>query len=378
MKQVFQIVSSGSSNKSCCTSYMVKRVHLKSHCRNITALMTLALVIFPSIGFALGATSLTVDNNSTSYTRVHTDDLESSERENTVGENIIGALGLRCAVERAYLYIEKIKTSSERLGERGYEVYDIEANITEAEIRLENTLTLLEAFDINGSAREHAVAMSILGRTMGLLQSVTRKHTEMRAIEFIEQVQDRIRGLDNAIIVLTDRVGAVKSDNARVALSTAEANLQQIRTRLSEGDVDDVVGELNDVADFVDAGLDELNGNGTSYMLKAINRIQARILVLNATARRLTWKGENTSRILAELESAEAIMRPMMGLISESKMDEAEGLLLEAEEYLEETGRKLSEIVSPSWIDKRHQDLSTDDIGSSEPLRPNTSDNSTG
>ena len=44
MKQIFQAVSSGSSNKSDCNLYMVKKVPLKNSERNITALMTLALV----------------------------------------------------------------------------------------------------------------------------------------------------------------------------------------------------------------------------------------------------------------------------------------------------------------------------------------------
>jgi len=44
MKQIFQAVSSGSSNKSDCTLYIVKKVHLKTIERNITALMTIALM----------------------------------------------------------------------------------------------------------------------------------------------------------------------------------------------------------------------------------------------------------------------------------------------------------------------------------------------
>ena len=42
MKQIFQAVSSGSSNKRDCTIFMVKKVHLENSERNITALMTLA------------------------------------------------------------------------------------------------------------------------------------------------------------------------------------------------------------------------------------------------------------------------------------------------------------------------------------------------
>ena len=59
-------------------------------------------------------------------------------------------------------------------------------------------------------------------------------------------------------------------------MSVAEVKLQQIRVRLATGDVDDVVGELNVVAEDIDAGLDELNGNGTSSMLKTMNRARIR------------------------------------------------------------------------------------------------------
>jgi hypothetical protein len=302
-------------------------------------------------------------------------DSETEEIEPSVEDE---ALVLRCAIERAYAFIDKIRASAVRLGESGYQVNDIDGNITEAEIHLESALILLEALDVNGSAQEHAEARGILGRTMGLLQSVTRKLTENRAVAFIEQVHNRILGLDNAIDKLAVRIEAVKSDKARGALSAAEMKLQQISARLATGDVEDVVGELNVVSDDIDAGLDELNGDGTSSMLKAVNRIQARIYVLNATAKRLTMKGENTSRIEAELESAEAIMNPMMDLLSENKMDEAEGLLEEAEGYLEDTGRKISDLVSPSWIDKRSPGFSTDDNNSSEHQRPSTSSEGTG
>jgi hypothetical protein len=433
MKQVFQGVSPGSSNKSRYTEYLVKKVRLKNSLRSITALMTLALVIFPSFGFVMAATSLTVDTDSVTYTFGEYVEISGTANPNvnvtivvfasntleTIYEGVIEAdedgeftivipsfvelsegiynvtasvddivaetyfvgeeaLGLKSAIDRAYSFIDKIRTSADRFGDRGYEVYEIDGNITEAEIHLDNALTLLESLDINGSAQEHAEARGILGRTMGLLQSVTRKHAENRATEFITRVQNRIHGLDSAIANLTERVGAVKSDKARGALSAAEVKLQRIRARLAEGEMDDVVGMLNVVADDIDAGLDELNGNGTSTMLKAMNRIQARIFVLNATAKRLARKGENTSRIETELESAEAIMSPMMELLSESKMDEAEGLLEEAKGYLKESGRKLSEMVSPSWIDKRPPDFNTDDDGSSEPQKPSTSSEGTG
>jgi hypothetical protein len=467
MKQPFQAVSAGSSNKNYYTIYMVKMMRLMKFARKITVLMMLALVIIPSFELVMAAASLKVGTDSDSYTSgedveisgtaisnanvtivvfanrtleiiyeeiieadedgefsvriqlfeetpegtynvtasvdddvaetyfvvvdedrgdnepeelepsLEEEEPEADEEElgggsETVEEMAENAIGLRCAIERAYSFIEKIRASADRLGERGYDVYDIEENISEAEIHLENALALLESFDINGSAREHAEARGILGRTMGLLQSMTRKNTENRVLVFIEQAQNRINGLDNAIAKLTERVDAAKSDKARNALSAAEAKLRQIKNRLTIGDVDDLVGELNVVAENIDEGLDELNGDGISSMLKAMNRIRARIRVLNATAKRLVAKGENVSRIEAELESAEAIMRSLMDLLSTNKLEEAEGLLAEAQEYLEETGRKISDIVSPSWIQKRSPS-STGDNGSRGSQKPNKS-----
>jgi hypothetical protein len=343
-------------------------VRLKSILRNITVLITLALVIFPNFGSVMAVPSLTVGEQAPEL------EGEGSETVEKIAEK---AIGLNCSIERAYLFIDKIMASAESLAENGYDVYNIEENITEAETHLENALILLESFDINGSAFELAEARGILGRTMGLLQSITRKNTENRVVAFIEQAQNRINGLENAITKLTERVGVVQSDRAKDALSTAEVRLEQIKDHLETGDVEDLVGQLNVVAENIDAGLDELNGSGISSMLKAMNRIQARIYVLNTTAKRLVAKGENTSRIEAELESAVAIMKPFMDLLSTNKIAEAEGLLAEAQEYLEETGRKISDIISPSWIQKRSPN-STDDNGSLEPQQPNTSAEGTG
>ncbi|MCW3991751.1 MAG: hypothetical protein NWE79_03515, partial [Candidatus Bathyarchaeota archaeon] len=78
---------------------------------------------------------------------------------------------------------------------------------------------------------------------------------------------------------------------------------------------------------------------GISRYLRAMNRLEAKIRVLNATAERLASRGANASRVEEELQSARALLSGMMAQLEEGDTDAAGELLEEVEEHLKEIRR---------------------------------------
>ena len=262
-----------------------------------------------------------------------TDDGGSAE------EDAERAIGLKVAIDRAIRFLDKVNATAIRLNETGYEVQDIEANLTEARNHLDEALILLEELDINGTAHELAKARGILGRTTGWLHSTAEKVKETKVKTFLQNVEGQINGLEAKINQLQDRL-----ENGTIVLSALQAKRRQlirIRERLAAGDVDGVIDNLDNMIEDIDEELNNLNGESTSVKLKAMNRIEAKIRVLNATAQRLSRKGEDTSEIEEELTDATTLLSQTMELLDSGDIEGAEELLEEAEEHLE----KASDII---------------------------------
>lgn len=284
----------------------------------------------------------------------------TSEEEETVEAAAERAIGLKEAIKRAYLFIEKIKAARARLEERDFEVQDIDEYLTDAEDLLDEATTYLdpESFDVDDAAQKLAKARGILGRTMGLLHSTARKEVKaMKAERFLEHLESRIQSLEEKINRLQKHL--TKGQGVLTALHITKMKLLRIREHLAAGNVEDAIDDLEDAVEEIDGEVDELNGRGTSIFIRAMNRLEAKIRVLNATAERLAKKGADTSEIMEELTNTEALLGEMMNRLAEGDTDEAEELLEEAEEHLEEIQEaariiQRSKIVgkAKTWVEK--------------------------
>ena len=263
------------------------------------------------------------------------------------------ALGLKVAIERAFIFIGRVNSTADRLEDEGYTIDPaIRDRLEEANNSLTALKENLEYAEISTeeAAQELARIREFLGQTMGLLRSTAiKEHNEDRAVRFLGQVQNRIQGLNVAISKLQERLGAAKTERAREALGKVAEKLSGIRDLLAEGNVEDAVNDLDGVVEGIDDGLDQLDGEDTSTVLKTMNRLEAKIRVLNATAERLAKKGADTSEIKEELRNAEALLSEMMDLLEEGDTEAAETLLEEAEEHLEEAGS----LIRPIQIGRR-------------------------
>jgi len=124
MKRVFQFVPAGSSIIATTLNRLVK-MDLKK----IMAFVMLALMVIPSV-----------------------------RADTTIEET---AVGLRCAIDRAYLFIGKIDAAVVRLGEEDYDVQDIVANLSEAVDHLEDAEAFLDPLDVARARAFQVIPFSV-------------------------------------------------------------------------------------------------------------------------------------------------------------------------------------------------------------------------
>jgi DNA repair exonuclease SbcCD ATPase subunit len=241
-------------------------------------------------------------------------------------------VGLKVAIERAYAFLDKVEASATNLQDEGYGVDTILAELDNAKASLEQALTLLDRGEVSAAARAMAAAQGTLGRSNGALNSVAKRQKEKRTEGFLEQAWARARNLNGTIVKLQTRLQERNALSVRAALGATEKKLERLRERLGEDDLDDVLDELEDAIEEMDDELEDLNGNNTSTMLKEMNRVEARIRVLQRTEERLRNKGEETPEIQIRLNVSTALLEQIRLRLEAGDLEALKELIEEAEE----------------------------------------------
>ncbi len=265
------------------------------------------------------------------------------EEEDEDEDEVEKAQELIVAIERALDYIEKVKATASKLGDEGYEIDgslpdELESNRT-ALLELREQFLGIEGAGISNSdaAKRLAEIRGDIGRIMGLLHSTAAKAHKLEMAErFIEQVQNQIQGIKDKMQRLRDRLEAERVVRVGNSLGAVQRRVDRLRERIGSEDLDGLIDELQLELDDIVENLNELNGEGISTNLWAMNSIDARIRVLNATAERLKRKGEDTSEVEKQLELTTGLLEMMMERLLEGDSTEAQNILDEIMENYEE------------------------------------------
>ncbi len=264
---------------------------------------------------------------------------EDEEPEDDVEKGI----GLNVAIDMALRFVDKVNETVDRLIEEGYEsdVESIRERLKEAEdvlLALRDELDSLDSdVSIADIARELGRIRESLGETNSLLHSMAVKRHKLEMTgRFMEQVQNRVRVLNDTILKLRERLEAEKTVMVGNTLGNVYRKIKRLRERISTDDVDDLLDELEDAVEDIDENLDELNSEGISTNLKSMNMVEARINVLRKSAERLRRKGWDTSDVDVELEAATRLLERMMEQLQEGDSTEAQNILDEVKEKYEE------------------------------------------
>ena len=258
-------------------------------------------------------------------------------------DDVERGMGLYVAIDMALRYVDKVNETVDRLVEEGYEFDEeyIRERLKEAEDALLALMAKLEVLDSYASiaeiAKDLARIREFLGETNGLLHSTAvKKHKLQMTERFMEQVQNRVRVLNDTILKLHERLEAEKTVMVGNALGNVYRKIERLRERLSTDDVEELLDELENAVDEIDENLDKLNGKGTSTNLKSMNIVEARMNVLRKSAEKLRRKGGDTSDVDEELEAATGLLERMMERLREGDSTEAQNILDEVMKKYEE------------------------------------------
>lgn len=226
--------------------------------------------------------------------------------------------GLEVAIERAYEFLERVEELAEDLMEREYDVSDIEGNLTEAYENLENATMLVEEGEVDGAARELGEAREILGRTWAQLHTLMSSVRMNRVERFMNHTQIRIEALKRRLEALRDRIPEEDVEECLEALQNVEKRLRRIRGHITFGELEEALEELEETSEDIEEALEEVEGRW-SIFLSEVDRLQAKMLMLNHTARFLMKKGLDISEFEEEMEEMEDEMEEIMERLRERK-----------------------------------------------------------
>jgi tetratricopeptide (TPR) repeat protein len=267
-------------------------------------------------------------------------ELMAEEEPSDEEEDAEERLGLKIAIERAYVYLDRVNETLQRLSDEMEDVSEIEGLLEEAKRHLDNAMGNFTSGDYDVAVREFTEARRLLGSANALLHRSILEYKKAKAAQYMEHVQAQIRNLNGTLQRLQEQLEEGKLIRVRAVLNATARHLQRLHERLGEyvvgEDIEDALDELEDAVDEIEDSLEELNEGGIGVQLRSINRVQAWIQVMNSTWIRLSKRGEDASgvqeKIQERIQEAEQIMEEAKKSLGSRNAEELRELLEEAKE----------------------------------------------
>jgi len=227
--------------------------------------------------------------------------------------------GLKVAIERTYMYLGRLNVTVVSLEGEGYDVSAVLEMLRKAWTYLEEAEAHIEEGELRTAERELATARETLGQANGLMNSTVKAYKERRVQQFMAQVQSNIRNINGTIERLQTSLEASNANQVRAVLSTVEMKVQNLQERLTSGNLDVSLDELHAAVNSINEGLNELDGE-TATQIRALNMVEAKMQVLNASATRISQKYANYSDVQTEVDALLSRNREMFDEITDEIM----------------------------------------------------------
>jgi tetratricopeptide (TPR) repeat protein len=263
---------------------------------------------------------------------------------------------LAMAIERAYVYWERLNETVTRLAGEAFDVTRVVEALDEVKGHLDMASMYQEEGNHTAAVREFTAARSSLGRIHGFIASTIKKRKEKQTEQFMEQFQRRVEKITGVLESLQDSLEAGKTQRVQAILRSTAQKLLRLSDSLAGGDLEGVIDEMEDAVDELEDGIDELNGEGLSSQLKSANRFEARIESLNKTLQRLAEAGFETSELDEYMTDAEDLLARIEAEVRAGNEEEAEELIEEAEELIEEVQDHFKEFQKEARTSSRGED----------------------
>jgi tetratricopeptide (TPR) repeat protein len=133
------------------------------------------------------------------------------------------------------------------------------------------------------------------------LNATTSEEIEEARVQLIQRFQERFRerlslmydNLDNVTGSLSDG-DAVKAQNT---IRKAEGKLLRIQERISRGEYDEAIDDLENATDSMDEGFEGMEDAFAGQMLRTMNKLEARVQKLVEKHERKEARGEDTGEL---------------------------------------------------------------------------------
>ena len=237
--------------------------------------------------------------------------------------------GMKAALERALVYLDKINASIIRYEEEGNEVFDAKILLEEAKNSLERAEGYLEEGDVNLGGGELGMGREILEKIKNLLNGLIRSYKERKVEQYVNQFAVRVQNINQTIASISSSVMLTNSIQVQNAIRLTNQNLQLVRSNI-QLNVSIKLTDLKDMVDDFEDNLEGLNGNGTGTKLNEMNKIIANIQVMQNSAVRLISEGLNATSINSRINRTEDILEAMRDRFKDGDLDDFEDLIEEA------------------------------------------------
>jgi hypothetical protein len=214
------------------------------------------------------------------------------------------------AISRARLFLGRLRGMIEALEVEYAGNDDVLGNINVIEEKVDLAEDyLVSAEDAVGTsqkdaARYYSTARSMMGRIKGLLNSIFKAHKTEKIEKFSAQVEKRITGLESKIDQLNDRLA--NGHEVLSAMNSTKLKLNHVMKSLKAGNISTAMGYLNAIVDEIDGNIDNLNGTETAVQFKNMNKLEAKIRVLEKQALKMQRKGLNATEVLEGISLAQS------------------------------------------------------------------------
>ena len=237
--------------------------------------------------------------------------------------------GLKNALDRAIIYLDKLNSSILRLQEEGYDISGIPELLLPARDLLNSAEEYIANSSNNEAGRALGSAKELLEKANTHLNSIIRMHKERKVEQYVNQFSARIIEINNTISAVSSKVQLSNTNSVQFSLNNAQQNLDIIRSNIQEG-VSFSLRSLTESVDDIKDTLNELNGNGTGTKISEMNRILANVQVMKNTAVSLSNRGLNTSAVNTQINRTEQIIEEMRKKFADGSLDEIDDLIEDA------------------------------------------------
>jgi flagellar motility protein MotE (MotC chaperone) len=269
--------------------------------------------------------------------------------EDAAEEETVKTMELRDAIVREYYFLVKVRNTVSQLEKKGFDVFDCDVLVDEAEEHLLLAAEMLEDHDVEGADLEKSIGLEILDEAVGLLQRVSEEGKTEQVSKFLEKTEERLLRLEDRV---TDNLGDLNVSEPDMtsihqSFQHAKNRNKEIRFMVEAGEIDAALGQFKKVLEDEDAalGVVESIDKGIAKNLKAITNIEAKYDRLEEKIEDLKEGESNTTSPWYEVEGfmkGDSVTPPLDGMLRK-KLQKAEDKLKEAEEQIDEAVATLEE-----------------------------------